>query len=44
MKRILFAAVIALNSVLIFSQGMGNEMYQLSQLRNNVKSRQVSSL
>jgi hypothetical protein len=43
MKRIVIAAVIALNSVLIFSQGPGNEMYQLSQLRNNVKSKQVSS-
>jgi hypothetical protein len=43
MKRILIVAVIALNSVLVFSQGMGNEMYQLSQLRNNIKSKQVSS-
>jgi hypothetical protein len=43
MKRILFVTLIALNSFLLFSQSMGNEMYQLSQLRNNVKSRQVSS-
>ena len=33
----------ALNSFLLFSQNVGTEMYQLSQIRNNVKSKQVSS-
>ena len=45
MKRstILFILALNLNSFLLFSQSMGNEMYQLSQIRHNVKSRQVSS-
>jgi hypothetical protein len=43
MKRIIIAGFIVLNSCLLFSQNLGNEMYQLSQLKNNVRSRQVSS-
>jgi hypothetical protein len=41
--RILIIIVLGLNSLFLFSQSMGNEMYQLSQIRQNVKSKQVSS-
>lgn len=43
MKRVIIIIVVALNSFMLFSQLQGNEMYQLSQIRNNVKSKQVSS-
>ena len=43
MRKVLIIIVIALNSFLLFSQNVGTEMYQLSQIRNNVKSKQVSS-
>ena len=43
MKRTVLIILICLQSLILFSQGLGNEMYQLSQLKNNVKSRQVSS-
>lgn len=35
--------IIAFNSVWLLSQNPGNEMYQLSRIRSNVKSKQVSS-
>ena len=43
MRKLFIIIVIALNSFLLFSQNAGTEMYQLSQIRNNVKSKQVSS-
>ena len=43
MRKVFIIIVIALNSFLLFSQNVGTEMYQLSQIRNNVKSKQVSS-
>ena len=43
MKRILIVIAIALNSFFLFSQSMGIEMYQLSLIRQNVKSKQISS-
>jgi hypothetical protein len=43
MKRVLVLLVILYYSCLIFSQDMGNEMFQLSLMKNGVKSRQISS-
>ncbi len=43
MRKITFFLIAVLNSILIFGQSPVNEMYQLSQIRNNVRSRQVSS-
>jgi hypothetical protein len=42
-KRIILLILISLQSFLLFSQGLGNEMYQLSQLKNKVKSRLVNN-
>jgi len=43
MRKVIIIIGIALNSFLLFSQNVGTEMYQLSQIRQNVKSKQVSS-
>jgi hypothetical protein len=43
MRKVFIIIGIALNSLSLFSQNVGTEMYQLSQIRNNVKSKQVSS-
>jgi hypothetical protein len=43
MRKVFIIIGIALNSFLLFSQNVGTEMYQLSQIRHNVKSKQVSS-
>jgi hypothetical protein len=43
MKRILFLLAIVLNPGMLFSQDFGNEMFQLSKIRNDIKSKQVSS-
>jgi hypothetical protein len=43
MKRVLFLLVIVFSCGLLFSQELGNEMFQLSQMKKDVKSRQVSS-
>jgi hypothetical protein len=43
MKKILLIIVTALNSILLMAQSPNTEMYQLSQIRNNIRSRQVSS-
>lgn len=43
MKRVLFLLFIFLNTGLLFSQEPGNEMYQISQIKKDVKTRQVSS-
>jgi hypothetical protein len=43
MKRGLISLVIVFCSVLLFSQGPGNELFQLSELKKDVKTRQVSS-
>ena len=43
MRKITVIIVLALNSFLLLAQIPGTEMYQLSQIRNNIKSKQVSS-
>jgi hypothetical protein len=43
MKKILIIAIIALNAVILFSQDSGNEMFSLSQIGNNKKSKRISS-
>jgi hypothetical protein len=43
MKRILIYLVIVLHTGLLFSQDLGNEMFQLSQIKKDVKSKQKSS-
>jgi hypothetical protein len=43
MKKVLVFLFIALYSGLVFSQDLGNEMFQLSQMKKGVKSKQVSS-
>jgi len=43
MKKIVIVLLIFINTCLVYSQNTGNEMFQLSQLKDNVKSKQVSS-
>ncbi len=43
MKRILAVSIILLQTFVIFSQNFGNEMFSLSQIRENVKSKRISS-
>lgn len=43
MKRLLYIPVLLMFAGSLFSQGNGSEMQRLSQIRNGVKSRQVSS-
>ena len=43
MKRILILLITLMYPCFIFSQSFGTEMFQLSQIKNGVKSRQVSS-
>lgn len=43
MKKTTILLSFILSSALVFSQGTGNEMFQLSQIKQNVKTRQISS-
>lgn len=43
MKKLVIALLIIVNTCLVYSQNPGNEMFQLTQLKNNIRSRQVSS-
>ena len=43
MKKVLMIVLIAFNSILLFSQNPGNEMYSLSQIKEGLKSKRVGS-
>lgn len=43
MKKIVIVLLVFINTCLVYSQNTGNEMFQLSQLKDNIKSKQVSS-
>jgi hypothetical protein len=43
MKKLAIVLFILVNTCLVYSQNPGNEMFHLSQMKDNIKSKQVSS-